>query len=64
MNQHANINRTDCILRDPALVEFIAVIDQFMTPSARYADVLMPAVTWFEKNDICTAWEQGDSPSS
>jgi anaerobic dimethyl sulfoxide reductase subunit A len=61
VNQHANINRTARILRDPALVEFIVVVDQFLTPSARFADVVLPAVTWFEKNDMCTVWGHGDS---
>jgi anaerobic dimethyl sulfoxide reductase subunit A len=61
INQHANVNRTDRILRDPSLVECIVVTDQFLTPSARYADVLLPAVTWFEHNDICTVWDQGAS---
>ena len=61
VNQHANVNRTAGILRDPSLVEFIVVIDQFPTPSARFADVLLPATTWFERNDLCTVWGQGDS---
>jgi anaerobic dimethyl sulfoxide reductase subunit A len=61
VNQHANINRTHRILRDPKLLDFIVVTDQFLTPSARYADVLLPAVTWFEHNDICTIWDQGAS---
>ncbi len=61
INQHGDINRTDRILRDPALLDFIVVTDQFMTPSARYADVLLPAVTWFEHHDICTIWDQGAS---
>jgi DmsA/YnfE family anaerobic dimethyl sulfoxide reductase A subunit len=61
VNQHANVNRTVGILRDPSLVDFIVVVDQFLTPSARFADVLLPAVTWFEKNDVCTIWGHGDS---
>ncbi len=61
INQHGNVNRTDRILRDPSLLDFIVVTDQFLTPSARYADVLLPAVTWFERNDICTIWDQGAS---
>jgi anaerobic dimethyl sulfoxide reductase subunit A len=61
VNQHGDINRTVRVLRDPALVEFIVVTDQFMTSSACYADVVLPAVTWFEHNDICTIWDQGAS---
>jgi anaerobic dimethyl sulfoxide reductase subunit A len=61
VNQHANVNRTVRILRDPALVDFIVVADHFLTPSARFADVVLPAVTWFERNDVCTVWGHGDS---
>jgi len=61
INQHANVNRTARILRDPALVDFIVVVDHFATPSAKFADVLLPAATWFERNDICTVWGLGDS---
>jgi anaerobic dimethyl sulfoxide reductase subunit A len=61
LNQHANVNRTRRILADPKLVECLVVTDQFMTPSARFADVLLPAVTWFEHNDLCTIWDQGAS---
>jgi anaerobic dimethyl sulfoxide reductase subunit A len=55
------VNRTARILRDPSLVDFIVVIDQFLTPSAKFADILLPATTWFEKNDLCTIWGHGDS---
>jgi len=61
VNQHANVNRTARILRDPSLVDFIVVIDQFLTPSAKFADILLPTTTWFEKDDLCTIWGHGDS---
>jgi anaerobic dimethyl sulfoxide reductase subunit A len=61
VNQHANVNRTVGILRDPSLVSFIVVADHFLTPSARFADVVLPAATWLEKNDVCTVWGHGDS---
>ncbi len=61
VNQHANINRTVSILRDPALVSHIVVVDHFLTPSARFADVVLPATMWLEKNDVCTIWGHGDS---
>ena len=61
INQHGDVNRTDRILRDTSLVEFILVHDQFMCPSAKYADLLLPVTTWMEKNDLCTTWVWGDS---
>jgi anaerobic dimethyl sulfoxide reductase subunit A len=53
INQHSNINRTIEILKDESLAEFIFVSDQFMTPSARYADIVLPVVTWFETWGVC-----------
>lgn len=55
INQHANIKRTHEILRDTSKVEFIVVHDLFMTPSARYADILLPDTHHFERNDIATS---------
>src|SRR5207249_11607926 len=37
-------------------VEFIVVQDHFVTPTARYADVLLPATTFWERNDVHTPW--------
>lgn len=52
INQHSDIQKTHAILQDESLCEFILVIDTDMTPSARYADVLLPDVTNFENSDI------------
>jgi anaerobic dimethyl sulfoxide reductase subunit A len=60
INQHADINRTARLLADESKVEFIVVSEQFMTPSARYADIVLPATTWFERNDIAMPWAFGD----
>lgn len=54
LNQHSNTNRTARLLRDPEKVEFILAADQFLTPSARFADVVFPAVTWVEREDVAT----------
>jgi anaerobic dimethyl sulfoxide reductase subunit A len=60
INQHGDINRTAALLADPSKVEFIVVSDQFLTPTARFADILLPATTWFERSDIVMPWAFGD----
>ena len=60
INQHANINRTAEILRDERRVEFIAVQDQFLTPTARFADLILPACTQFETYGCEDGWKYGD----
>ena len=57
LNQHANINRTAAILRDEGLVEFIAVQDNFVTPTARFADIVLPACTQFETWGLQDGWK-------
>ena len=60
VNQHANINRTAKILQDERLVEFIAVQDNFLTPTARFADLVLPACTQFETWGVADGWKYGD----
>lgn len=61
INQHSNINRTAEILKDESLCEFIVVHEQFMTPSAKFADIILPVCTHFETWGHCSNW--GYSPS-
>ena len=61
INQHGNINRTAEILQREDLVEFIAVQDNFLTPSARFADIVLPACTQFEVIGIQDGWKYGNS---
>ena len=60
VNQHANINRTAKILRDESLVEFIVVQDNFLTPTARFADIVLPACTQLETWGVEDGWKYGD----
>lgn len=60
INQHADVNRTAEILRDESKVEFIVVQDHFMTPSARFADIVLPACTQFETWGVEDGWKYGD----
>lgn len=60
INQHANVNRSARILQDESRVEFIVVQDQFMTSSAQFADVILPACTQFETWGVEDGWKYGD----
>ncbi|PJE78469.1 putative dimethyl sulfoxide reductase chain YnfE [invertebrate metagenome] len=54
INQHADINRTRQILEDESLCEFILVIENHMTPTARFADVLLPDIMTIENYDVAS----------
>ena len=60
VNQHSNINRTARILGDETLVEFLLVQDNFLTPTARFADIVLPACTQFETWGLEDGWKYGD----
>jgi anaerobic dimethyl sulfoxide reductase subunit A len=60
INQHANINRTARILQDEKLVEFVVVQDNFLTPTGRFADIVLPACTQFESWGVEDGWKYGD----
>jgi anaerobic dimethyl sulfoxide reductase subunit A len=60
LNQHADVNRTVKLLQDESLVKFIVTSDQFLTPSARFSDLVLPANHSFERNDIGVPWS-GDN---
>ncbi|MBZ7057575.1 molybdopterin-dependent oxidoreductase [Klebsiella quasipneumoniae] len=52
INQHSDINKTHEILLDESKCETIVVIDNFMTSSAKYADLLLPDLMTVEQEDI------------
>lgn len=56
VNQHSDVNDTIRILRDTSKCQFIICSDIFMTPSTRYADILLPATSVFEGNNIVAPW--------
>ncbi|ALC90234.1 DMSO reductase [Bacillus sp. FJAT-18017] len=60
LNQHSDINKTKALLEDESKVEFILVTELFMTPSAKYADILLPGTSFFERWDIGMPWCFGD----
>ncbi len=60
VNQHADVNRSAAILKDETKVEFLVVQDNFLTPTARFADVVLPACTQFETWGVEDGWKYGD----
>lgn len=52
-NQCPNVNKIVAALDR---VEFFVTQDNFLTPTARYADIVLPATTFWERNDIHTPW--------
>ncbi|GGI87253.1 dimethyl sulfoxide reductase subunit A [Shewanella gelidii] len=62
VNQHSDTNRTTEILSDESKCEFILVVDNWMTPSAEYADIVLPDVSWLETEDLVNqSYAAGDT---
>ena len=59
-SQHADINRTREILKDTSLCEFIVVVDNQMTASAKMADLILPDTTTAERWDMAPSEYTGD----
>lgn len=61
INQHGDCNWTHKVLQDTKKLEFLVVCDNMMTPSARYADILLPDTLGPETDDItATGGSHGD----
>ena len=54
LNQYPNVNKAVKALKS---LEFIAIQEQFITPTAKFADILLPTCTFFERNDA--VWGAG-----
>ena len=52
-NQCPNVNKITAGLEG---LEFMVAHDHFLTPTARHADIVLPATTFWERNDIHTPW--------
>lgn len=59
-NQNPDINHAARVLEDDAKIEFIVVSDLYMTPSAKYADILLPETSFMERWNIGETWGTGN----
>jgi len=50
VNQYGNTNKIIKALKE---LEFIVVQEQFMTATAKFADIVLPTNTYMERNDLC-----------
>lgn len=55
-NQNPDLHQAVKVLEDESKIEFIVVSDLFMTPSAKYADVLLPETSFMERWNIGETW--------
>jgi len=53
LNQNPNTRRGVEAFKS---LEFVVVHEQLMTPTARFADILLPVNTFMERNDIAPPW--------
>lgn len=60
VNQNPDVNKAAKLLQDESLVEFILVSDHFLTPTAKYADILLPDASFFERWGIGETWGTGN----
>ncbi len=56
LNQFPNTGK---VIEGLEAAEFVVVHEQFMTGTARYADILLPVNTFMEKKDIGEPWMSG-----
>ncbi|EPL3703392.1 DMSO/selenate family reductase complex A subunit [Morganella morganii] len=59
-NQNTDILHAASVLEDESKVEFIVCSDLYLTPSAKYADLLLPETSFLERWNIGGTWSYGD----
>ncbi|WP_024550517.1 DMSO/selenate family reductase complex A subunit [Siccibacter turicensis] len=59
-NQNPDLHQAVKVLEDDTKIEFIVVSDLYMTPSAKYADLLLPETSFMERWNIGETWGTGN----
>lgn len=59
VNQNPDVNAAAKLLADESKAEFIVVSDLYMSPSAKYADLLLPETSFMERWNIGDTWGTG-----
>ena len=57
LSQHSNINETIEMYKTPGKLEMLVFSNLFMTPAALFADVVLPAPSFFEQDNIVPSWD-------
>jgi anaerobic selenocysteine-containing dehydrogenase len=54
MGSNLLVGHSDCLRMVEALrkIDFIAAADMFMTPTTQFADIILPAASWLETDDV------------
>lgn len=53
INQNSNTNKG---IKAFKALEFVVVHEQFMTPTAKFGDIVLPVNTFMERNDLAPPW--------
>ncbi len=59
-NQNPDLLQAVKVLEDESRIEFIVASDLYLTPSARYADLLLPETSFMERWNIGETWGTGN----
>ncbi len=59
-NQNPDIHQAVKVLEDESKIEFIVASDLYLTPSAKYVDLLLPETSFMERWNIGETWGTGN----
>ena len=60
LSQHSNINETIEMYKTPGALEMLVYSNVFLTPAGWWADVVLPAASFLEQDNIVPSWDNND----